>query len=666
MEQEKRIRLLCVALVVAVLLLALILSLAICGGLPNDGAPEETTRPSLADLLLDDLKAGDIYPETFDWEGETNEPDTDDTVDTVDTVNTVETVEPPLTMDGDLAGGVPTPAQENTVVLNLYAETRDRIYLKMASFGDYTGQGFAEAPAYSALFGKGSADLLSGFILSQTAEGRTYSLEIEPVLPVAVLPYYTVRREGSLPTSDVMVDGNEREMHTVSYKCFEDNNGKVPRSASSYEEKYRAFVRDTYLSIDSETLDYMNRFIKKNKLRPGDPEIINQVAACIKGAAAYNKEYDPAMDEESNVVIAFLDTYREGVCRHYAAAATMLYRALGIPARYTVGFAASVTPDDVSVVTGGDAHAWVEVYVDGFGWRYVEVTAGMVGGNAGGDGEGDTEGEGSEDTEKILLNLTPAYREKKYDGMPLVHDGELMGFADMAAMGYHYKAKVAHETITIGKTATAIESVTIYDPTGADVTDQCHIMASTGTMQVYYDTLVFAGTNLTKVYDGTPLSLSADADVNGDGVPDVTLAEGELVQGMTWKMVPTAGQTSVGRTSSSFRIILEQEGKDVTSLYRIQYRYGILEVTPAPLVLTAASAEKKYDGTPLTANYVEYWPDQLVEDHWVAECEVQGERTRIGRSSNVVLRVVIRDAAGKDVTANYAIQTVDGVLRVRP
>ena len=233
-------------------------------------------------------------------------------------------------------------------------------------------------------------------------------------------------------------------------------------------------------------------------------------------------------------------------------------------------------------------------------------------------------------------------------------------------MGYRYEAKVVHETITLGKTASSIESVTIYDPTGTDVTSQCSIISSTGTMQVYYDTLVFAGTNLTKVYDGTPLTLSADADVNGDGVPDVSLAEGELPEGMTWKMIPTAGQTSVGRTSSSFRVILEQDGQDVTGLYRIRYLYGILEVTPAPLVLTAASAEKKYDGTPLTANYVEYESDWLVKDHWVAECEVQGERTRIGRSSNVILRVVIRDEAGNDVTSNYAVRTVDGTLRVRP
>ena len=45
------------------------------------------------------------------------------------------------------------------------------------------------------------------------------------------------------------------------------------------------------------------------------------------------------LDEEANIVTAFLsDRYTEGVCRHYASAATMIFRALKIPARYTIGY----------------------------------------------------------------------------------------------------------------------------------------------------------------------------------------------------------------------------------------------------------------------------------------------------------------------------------------
>lgn len=58
----------------------------------------------------------------------------------------------------------------------------------------------------------------------------------------------------------------------------------------------------------------------------------------IQNAATYSLDYDPEMDQAANVAIAFLDQYREGVCTHYASAATLLYRTLGIPARYVEGF----------------------------------------------------------------------------------------------------------------------------------------------------------------------------------------------------------------------------------------------------------------------------------------------------------------------------------------
>ena len=39
------------------------------------------------------------------------------------------------------------------------------------------------------------------------------------------------------------------------------------------------------------------------------------------------------MDDEADVVVAFLTKYKEGICQHYASAATLLFRELGIPAR---------------------------------------------------------------------------------------------------------------------------------------------------------------------------------------------------------------------------------------------------------------------------------------------------------------------------------------------
>lgn len=65
----------------------------------------------------------------------------------------------------------------------------------------------------------------------------------------------------------------------------------------------------------------------------------------------------------------------------YASAAVEAFRAHGIPARYVEGYylGASKIQDskngEVSI-TGENAHAWVEVYFDGVGWKAVDVTPG--------------------------------------------------------------------------------------------------------------------------------------------------------------------------------------------------------------------------------------------------------------------------------------------------
>ena len=69
----------------------------------------------------------------------------------------------------------------------------------------------------------------------------------------------------------------------------------------------------------------------------------------------------------------------------YAAAATMLLRACGMPARYVVGYAAPASlfqgQEDGSyqaVLEDDNAHAWAEVYREGIGWTVVEATPGFA------------------------------------------------------------------------------------------------------------------------------------------------------------------------------------------------------------------------------------------------------------------------------------------------
>ena len=87
-----------------------------------------------------------------------------------------------------------------------------------------------------------------------------------------------------------------------------------------------------------------------------------------------------------NAAETFLFDTQEGYCVQYATAAAMLLRALDIPTRYAEGYIADKFEQNgsgsagkyISKIPDGNAHAWIEVFYEGFGWVSYEVTAPFV------------------------------------------------------------------------------------------------------------------------------------------------------------------------------------------------------------------------------------------------------------------------------------------------
>jgi len=78
-----------------------------------------------------------------------------------------------------------------------------------------------------------------------------------------------------------------------------------------------------------------------------------------------------------DTIDSFLFESRRGFCEHYAASFTVLMRAAGVPARIVTGYlGGEINPvDDFLVVRQRDAHAWVEVWIQGQGWLRVDPTS---------------------------------------------------------------------------------------------------------------------------------------------------------------------------------------------------------------------------------------------------------------------------------------------------
>lgn len=98
-------------------------------------------------------------------------------------------------------------------------------------------------------------------------------------------------------------------------------------------------------------------------------------AEAITRWVAANITYDAEAPSRNKGALAALQT-RRGVCEDYAALAAALARAAGIPARVAYGFTDNGTkwPENGAFSLAGFRHAWVEYYLDGYGWVPAEPT----------------------------------------------------------------------------------------------------------------------------------------------------------------------------------------------------------------------------------------------------------------------------------------------------
>jgi transglutaminase-like putative cysteine protease len=75
-------------------------------------------------------------------------------------------------------------------------------------------------------------------------------------------------------------------------------------------------------------------------------------------------------------LVHFVERSRRGYCQHYAGAMTLMLRYLGIPARVAAGFTSGDYNQDKRrfTVTDHNAHTWVEVWFQGWGWLPFDPT----------------------------------------------------------------------------------------------------------------------------------------------------------------------------------------------------------------------------------------------------------------------------------------------------
>ncbi len=224
----------------------------------------------------------------------------------------------------------------------------------------------------------------------------TFYTDMQPYAPD--LESYTLDRitykpdskfDGSIGTYLEAIDSlyktQEMEAYYNYYKC---------------EKLYRNFAHEEYTKLPSYTLKDMQKEYSKYKIE--NYEDVEKLTKQIQNYFVTNYTYSLKPGKApwgSNQLEYFFYESKQGYCVYFATAATLMFRAAGVPARYVEGYI--VLPNDIGqysesymkdmeidgcnnahskydlyevVVTDKMAHAWVEIYIDGYGWMPVEVT----------------------------------------------------------------------------------------------------------------------------------------------------------------------------------------------------------------------------------------------------------------------------------------------------
>ena len=196
-----------------------------------------------------------------------------------------------------------------------------------------------------------------------------------------------ISREGKAYSTDVWEFPAGTLLSMMAHESIQDPYYTTYLEA---EKRYRRFVYAHYLTIPEETRDAIASL---GKTRPAQSlsekrARIDAIRHFLEDHYTYTKNpgRTPA---DKDFISYFLTESRKGYCTSFASAAVMLLRASGIPARYAVGLSvdredlqnAPLTKEGLHALSVNDhhAHAWIEVYVDGLGWRPCEMTPGREG-----------------------------------------------------------------------------------------------------------------------------------------------------------------------------------------------------------------------------------------------------------------------------------------------
>ncbi len=247
---------------------------------------------------------------------------------------------------------------------------------------------------YTGTYWKDTDDLVNSYIknqpisiISQNIKGRKKSLVIEHInlststIFTSNIPTRIVSDYNYYVTDEFELYGERLIMNNEKYRVY------FIKPYIDYEK-----IRNINYNINPEFAKYLQiPAILPQRVRDLSQKITKHIHSdydkinALKNYLKTEFSYSLTPSEtpyNRDFVDYFLFDLKEGYCTYFASALTLMSRSIGIPARYVEGFKMpDESENNIYNVYSNNAHAWVEIYIEGYGWIVFEPTPGFGGEN---------------------------------------------------------------------------------------------------------------------------------------------------------------------------------------------------------------------------------------------------------------------------------------------
>ncbi len=256
----------------------------------------------------------------------------------------------------------------------------------------------------------------------------------------------------------------------------------------------------------------------------------------------------------------------------------------------------------------------------------------------------------------------------EYTGLPIEFNEYTTVISD-SSLGLIEGHSIAVKENIVYPTDAAIHTnptvFTVLDKDGNDVGDKYYsITQLEATIEITQHKMSVVTNSQSWVYDGEEhfdKGFSIEGLLNGHKT-DVALPEGQKT---------TVSITDVGKLNNEFAIkILDNDGRDVTANYDLEYTYGALEILKREIHVKPCDVTKIYDALPLFASDIEIAsssPNTLVAEHAMSlGAKMNANLTNVSEIKHKVedtgkITIMSKDV---DVTANYEIIAAEGSIKI--